>query len=275
MELKKRLVSLAAVTAMLSSFAAMSAEAVGTDRYTVTYEVLTAAHETADGTIVPAGAVAASVSVNRNTGFVADTLKLAVADGVTGVTNAQGLLAVDAGAVVEDGLVAAAISEDNDLICISAASARSCDDDGVIATVYLMPTDSSNTSDLLTVDTFEACTATAAAMTPAQPNWYIDYYYVGDASGDEQVNAVDASDILAALYAHGNGFYFGTSTGTPAVIYQYFPDAEYYAAPDANESYAIDNTDASLILTYSVEQGVGHDTQGFRPIGEARPYPHP
>lgn len=68
----KRAMSIASVAAILASIVAMPVSAAGINAYSVSYETLTTAITTEDGSTVPAGAVAVTMSIENNTGFNAN-----------------------------------------------------------------------------------------------------------------------------------------------------------------------------------------------------------
>lgn len=258
MKLAKKITSIVSAAAMLASVAALNVDAAGKNRYSVSYETLTQAVETSDGTVIPAGAVAVSIAISGNTGFVADTLTLDVEDGYTAVTNSDGTPFVEAGSALNFGLAAAAFSSENDIMCVSVASAFESTTDGDVATVYFLPDDSTAHDGFAALRSNVIYSDSMASCDNILPNsTVIDYYAIGDATGDMVVNAVDASTILYAVYEHQMGFYFGTPSGSPETVYEYFPNVKYYVAPDANTNNCIDNFDASDILEYTSLVGLG------------------
>ena len=64
MKLAKKITSIVSAAAMLASFAALNVDAAGKNQYSVSYETLTQAVETSDGTVIPAGAVAVSIAIS-------------------------------------------------------------------------------------------------------------------------------------------------------------------------------------------------------------------
>lgn len=78
---------------------------------------------------------------------------------------------------------------------------------------------------------------------PAEVGTPTPAYLLGDVNGDGQINAIDASYILAVSAA------MGTSTDVDV-------SPEFLAAADFNEDGYINAVDASLILQYSAQTGV-------------------
>ena len=72
----KKITSMITALTMLSAMTVLPTSAVQTTEYTVSYDTLTQAIQTEDGSTVPAGSVAVTVSVSGNIGFDANTSTL-------------------------------------------------------------------------------------------------------------------------------------------------------------------------------------------------------
>jgi len=255
MKLAKKITSIVSAAAMLASFAALNVDAAGKNQYSVSYETLTQTVETSDGTVIPAGAVAVSIAISGNTGFVADTLTLDIADGYTAVTNSDGSPVVETGIALETGLAAAAVTDANDAMCIAMATPFTCTEEGNLVTVYFQSGSELRSTGFIQITVNQVQTA---ALTDTISSLYdLPYYILGDTDGDEIVNSVDASKILYAVYNHGGGFYFtNIATYNDALVRPYFPDVVHYNAPNADRSNSIDDIDASVVLNYAANAGL-------------------
>lgn len=263
MKLAKKITSIASAAAMFASFAALNVDAIDMNQYGVSYDVLTNDIEISDGTIVPAGAVAVTVTVSGNTGFNANTFKLTIDEDYSVVTNSDCLPAVSANANFSNVLFGSALYDNT--LCITAASSDLCHANGDMLTFYITGNNGTG-SDL--VDLFEV--EPELAITPMSGSIgfgegasinehykkrgiYLDvYYYSGDADNDDDVDAVDASLILSVVNSvPGNELNVATYNYT-----SYFPSVIAAGQPDANQMGTINATDAQLVLNHAANIGL-------------------
>ncbi|MBR4101850.1 MAG: hypothetical protein IKK51_08260 [Oscillospiraceae bacterium] len=265
----KKVMSLASIAAILASFAAMPASAEERNVYSVSYETLTTAITTEDGSTVPAGTVAVTMSINNNSGFNANTLTLDIDEGYSVITNNDGKPILDKGAVLANSLTSASVSNDEETLCVVSASATTSYADGELFTVYFFA--ENTTTDFVSIDDTEA--EIALGIIPLANDYVMDSYFVGDTNGEDwivtstgrhaPVDAVDAANIMVACCNYGRPF--DIFNETDSVIWGYFPDLKHREALDVNNNNACDNRDANDILDYAAEVGAGNPYSG--PIG--------
>ncbi len=283
-KIKKSTVSFASAAAILASFAAMTASAASINAYSVSYETLTAAITTTDGSTIPAGSVAVTMSINHNTGFNANTLTLDIDEDCSVLTDADGKPIVEKGAVLAGALTSAAVSADGTTLCVVSASAAVNSTDGALFTVYFAADAANTQSGFVSIDDTEPAVATgiSSAASPFSANFIIDYYIVGDTNDEEivrdasgaklyaPVDAVDAANVLMLVAEHGTDFDV-IALGWD-VVDLYFTEAAHYDAPDADKNKYIDNEDAADMLDYSAIVGAGNVGSYNGPIGEEIPF---
>ena len=262
MKLAKKITSIASTVAILASFAALNVDAAGKNQYSVSYATLTQAVETADGTVIPAGAVAATVFVQGNTGFVANTLTLDIDGEYAVVTNADNRPVIAVGNACPNAALGSAIFGDS--VCVTLATGDSCTNNGSIFTIYAT-NEANSTSEFVTINSVDPVDNITPASGMDDPNAagtnvivetdenYVYYYFLsGDADGNDTVNAVDASTILSVVN-NVPGHELVVSTYS---FHDYFPHIFTRAQPDANQQGTINSTDAELILNYTAMVGL-------------------
>ena len=270
----RKTMSIVSAAAILASIAAMPVSAAGINAYSVSYETLTSAITTDDGSTVPAGAVAVTMSIDNNTGFNANTLTLDIDEGYSVLTNNDGKPIVDKGAVLANAMTSAAVSDDEATLCVVSASAMTSNVDGALFTVYFTADSATTATSFVSIEDTDAEIATGEiSMASVATTSTIGYYFIGDTNnetladnnGNPPVDAVDASNIMIKVSEYGNSF--NTAALGWAIVDNYFDEAAHYDAPDADESKYIDNKDATLILNYSAAIGAGKEYEGEEDIG--------
>lgn len=278
MKLAKKITSIASTVAILASFAALNVDAAGKNQYSVSYETLTQAVETSDGTVIPAGAVALTVSVSGNTGFNANTIKLDIDNGYSVVTDETGCPVVTSGSNFSNSIFGSAYREDT--VCVTLATADLLRANGDILTIYFTAEDgvTSGFASLASVDAelgFISSSGTIQNPETAGTNCKVFtgedghlYYgfYSGDANNDDNVNSVDASLVLSAISNAPNN-------ALPVISYNfsyYFPEIIYKEQPDANRNGIINSNDAQIIVNYSANAGLYENYHD--PTGCGEPY---
>ncbi len=270
----RRTMSMVSAAVILASVVAMPVSAAEINAYSVSYETLTTAITTEDGSTVPAGAVAVTMSINNNSGFDANTFKLNIKDGSAIMLNEEGTPIVDTGNVLNGAMIGAA--ENEGLLCVTAAMGQSNCANGELFTVYVTSTDSSvvNIAEMVSVQPENLTEITETEITlpgTAQTYSFIENGYIcfygGDCNNDNQVNSVDASLIMQAL----NGMNPMSLDVDNYNYANYFPSVIRNDQPDANGDGFIthsgsptpQNSDAQTILSYAASEGVGKTYTGY------------
>lgn len=259
------IISILSALTMLASVAAMPVSAANTDAYSVSYETLTQQVVVEDGTVVPAGAVAVTVSVEGNTGFNNKTLALQVDDGYEVMVDQNGSPVTTLGKALKGFDAESAVSENK--VCIASAAAFNTDTDGDLFTVYAIKTDSA-----------VAENAVAVITQPEEEVMPISLYAkgrIGDVNNDSTINSVDAAEIFSVVGERGvinypnleaNLQYFKTifpNTPGPDGVNCFDSDA---CIQDFNlygiDSRVVDRADGQEILCYAAYHGVGQSYTG-------------
>ncbi len=266
----KKILSMSVAVAMLASMAALPANAKCVDDYSISYETIHSDVEIGR-TAIPEGAIAITVNVENNSGFVSNTLNLEVEDGYTIVTDNAGAPAVKSGNVTRSALYRAACNENR--ICIATASGTSCRADGELFTFYVVADDPASAKDM-SIASFDVESTDRSGLICDSPSDYITGFYMignvenGNTPNIHVVNASDAARILIEVYEYGNSFNLLTMTNDEFL--SYFPDAIYKGAGDVNGNNVCDNVDAADILDYAAIIGSGQTYSGN--IGRQIPF---
>lgn len=179
--LKKAIAALAAATMVTSCAGVVASADEAVNAVNVSYSTVAETFTAADGTVVPAGATAVTLSIENNTGFSASDITLnATAD----LLAVDGMVAATNGSAYGDAIVSAA--QNGSKVVITSASLNDSKDDGTLVTFY-------TTSDAeVTVEnaTFKSAKqmedASAIAVCSSD-----DYYRIGDLNNDDNIDSTD------------------------------------------------------------------------------------
>lgn len=248
---KKIVSSVMAITSVAAMAGMMANAAEEANAISVSCETLTSAVTAADGTVIPAGAVAVEVAINNNTGFKASSLTFDMSS-ADALTNASGTPVVDSGAVIDDAMVAAA--QNDGKLVVSYSSANTMSSDGELFTFYM-----SNDSNITFGET-PAVQADNIASTYA----YKKFWIIGDADGDLAIEPNDCTLVQAAVAKAGGGMVLISDVDND--IDYFFPNTRMPFADcvngDGNE-WLMDSTvrkdwsDSYQILKYYAETAAG------------------
>ena len=232
--------------------------------YSTVAETFTAA----DGTVVPAGATAVTLSIENNTGFSASDITLNATADLLGV---DGIVAATNGSAYGDAIVSAA--QNGSKVVVTSASLDNSKNDGTLVTLY-------TTSDAkVTVEdaSFESVKNNEISCYTSQQ---YDFYVIGDLNSDEQVNSKDAAIMLSAYnIAEADGSLLTTANGKALMVFiakmnpaKYKLDsAKKVEAADGNKDGRIMNcddvnySDVKQLLNYAAATGAGltYDVAGW------------
>ncbi len=263
----RKLISTIAASAMaLSALTAISASAANAPQnngFDVATEVLSSAVTASDGTVIPAGTTAITVSISGNTGFssVMTKLDIASADVIVGE---DGSPVVDAGEALGDSLISGA--ECNGIVAFAAASADENTADGDVFTFYADNVDSVS---IIDNETAEQISSVETGIIPMSSN--AGYYVCGDVDNNDSVDSVDASAVLTALKKSSRPslayntvnvypkYYFpAISTAKAAFIWTHPDNLEDFNNKDA----VVNERTATEILSYYSAHQVGSYYEG-------------
>lgn len=271
----KKVVSAVLTATMLASMTALPTNASGFNNYELTCTTLTEALTTNDGNIIPAGAVAISAMVEDNAGFNNNTITLDTGSDCTVITDADGNPIVETGSVLDNALIGMAVNEG--VVCVTAASAQACTDDGELFTLYVIPDNDFDADEVVISEVLpetEQVSSNVGMIAPGSYgiNRYTDpdtgtiFIRRGDVNDNNKVNSEDAAAIMVA-YANEVHKY----DTTPSAIEARFPLIYVWYQADANGDGIVSDidlsvpqlSDAKTILMYAAAVGVNQDYTGF------------
>ena len=264
---KKIIAALAAATMVASCAGVVASADEAVNAVNVSYSTVAEAFTAADGTVVPAGATAVTLSIENNTGFSASDITLSATADLLGT---DGLVTATNGSAYGNATVSAA--QNGSKVVITSASLDDSKNDGTLVTFY-------TTSDAeVTVEdaSFESVKNNEISCYTSQQ---YDFYVIGDLNSDEQVNSKDAAIMLSAYNiaeadgslttANGKALMVSIAKMNPA---KYKLDsAKKVEAADGNKDGRIMNcddvnySDVKQLLNYAAATGAGltYDVAGW------------
>ena len=261
---KKIIAALAAATMVTSCAGVVASAAEAVNAVNVSYSTVAETFTAADGTVVPAGATAVTLSI----GFSASDITLSATADLLGT---DGLVTATNGSAYGDATVSAA--QNGSKVVVTSASLDNSKNDGTLVTLY-------TTSDAkVTVEdaSFESVKNNEISCYTSQQ---YDFYVIGDLNSDEQVNSKDAAIMLSAYnIAEADGSLLTTANGKALMVFiakmnpaKYKLDsAKKVEAADGNKDGRIMNcddvnySDVKQLLNYAAATGAGltYDVAGW------------
>jgi len=264
---------------MLASMTALPTSASSFNDYELTYTTLTEALTTNDGSIIPAGAVAISASIDGNTGFNANTIKLDTGSNCTVITDVDGNPVIETGSALNDAMIGMAVN--NDTVCVTTALAQSCMSNGNLFTFFVIPDTLFDTEDVSIIDVQQETEQASSMqglnqgmMNPGSnglnsvmdPVTHVFYIKRGDVNNNNVVNSADAT-VIMQVYANASCKY----DDDPSTILSKFPSCLVWYQADANGDEIVSHikpnlpelSDAKTILMYAASVGVGVPYTGY------------
>ena len=178
---KKIIAALAAATMVASCAGVVASAAEAVNAVNVSYSTVAEAFTAADGTVVPAGATAVTLSIENNTGFSASDITLSATADLLGT---DGLVTATNGSAYGNATVSAA--QNGSKVVITSASLDDSKNDGTLVTFY-----TTNDAEVTVEDaTFKSAKqmedASAIAVCSSD-----DYYRIGDLNNDDNIDSTD------------------------------------------------------------------------------------
>ncbi|WP_456112688.1 hypothetical protein [Ruminococcus sp.] len=178
---KKIIAALSAATMVTSCAGVVTSADEVVNAVNVSYSTVAEAFTAADGTVVPAGATAVTLSIENNTGFSASDITLnATAD----LLAVDGMVAATNGSAYGDAIVSAA--QNGSKVVITSASLDDSKNDGTLVTLY-------TTSDAkVTVEdaAFKSAKQMEDANAVATYNTF-RFYRIGNLDDDDNIDSTD------------------------------------------------------------------------------------
>ena len=185
---KKIIAALAAATMVTSCAGVVASAAEAVNAVNVSYSTVAETFTAADGTVVPAGATAVTLSIENNTGFSASDITLSATADLLGT---DGLVTATNGSAYGDATVSAA--QNGSKVVITSASLDESKNDGTLVTFY-------TTSDVeVTVETTAFNSAKQMEDESAIVTYTtVDEYRKGDMDNDDNIDSTDLFYLMQA-----------------------------------------------------------------------------
>ena len=254
---KKIIAALAAATMVASCAGVVASADEAVNAVNVSYSTVAEAFTAADGTVVPAGATAVTLSIENNTGFSASDITLnATAD----LLAVDGMVAATNGSAYGDAIVSAA--QNGSKVVITSASLDDSKNDGTLVTLYTTSDAEVTVEDATFKSAKQMEDASAIAVCSSD-----DYYRIGDLNNDDNIDSTDmyyqlnayriAENDPSLITVKGNGLtYVGLST-----LVANKHKAKYGLIEDANAMAGDGNFDK--VIAYDKEQLIISDVDNL------------
>ena len=271
---KKIIAALSAAT-MVSACAGVVASAdEAVNAVNVSYSTVAETFTAADGTVIPAGATAVTLSIENNTGFSASDITLSATADLLAV---DGMVAATNGSAYGDAIVSAA--QNGSKVVITSASLDDSKNDGTLVTFYTTSDAEVTVEDAAFKSAKQMEDASAIAVCSSD-----DYYRIGDLNNDDNIDSTDmyyqlnayriAENDPSLITVERKGLtYAGLSTivaNKHKAKYGLIEDA-YAMAGDGNNDRVIAYDKEQLIISdvdnlayYVARRGAGYRSEQIR-----------
>ena len=188
-KLKKVTAALAAATMVTSCAGVVTSADEVVNAVNVSYSTVAETFTAADGTVVPAGATAVTLSIENNTGFSASDITLSATADLLGT---DGLVTATNGSAYGDATVSAA--QNGSKVVITSASLDDSKSDGTLVTFYTTSDAEVTVEDAAFKSAKQIEDESAIAVYSDD-----DYYRIGDLDNDDNI---DSTDMFYQLQAY-------------------------------------------------------------------------
>lgn len=178
---KKIIAALAAATMVASCAGVVASAAEAVNAVNVSYSTVAEIFTAADGTVVPAGATAVTLSIENNTGFSASDITLSATADLLGT---DGLVTATNGSAYGNATVSAA--QNGSKVVITSASLDDSKNDGTLVTFYTTSDAEVTVEDAAFKSAKQMEDASAIAVCSSD-----DYYRIGDLNNDDNIDSTD------------------------------------------------------------------------------------
>ena len=186
---KKIIAALAAATMVTSCAGVVASAAEAVNAVNVSYSTVAETFTAADGTVIPAGATAVTLSIENNTGFSASDITLSATADLLGT---DGLVTATNGSAYGDATVSAA--QNGSKVVITSASLDDSKSDGTLVTFYTTSDAEVTVEDAAFKSAKQIEDESAIAVYSDD-----DYYRIGDLDNDDNI---DSTDMFYQLQAY-------------------------------------------------------------------------
>ena len=178
---KKIIAALSAATMVSACAGVVASAAEAVNAVNVSYSTVAETFTAADGTVIPAGATAVTLSIENNTGFSASDITLnATAD----LLAVDGMVAATNGSAYGNATVSAA--QNGSKVVITSASLDDSKNDGTLVTFYTTSDAEVTVEDATFKSAKQMEDASAIAVCSSD-----DYYSIGDLNNDDNIDSTD------------------------------------------------------------------------------------
>ncbi|HJH91909.1 MAG TPA: hypothetical protein OIM05_02850 [Oscillospiraceae bacterium] len=178
---KKIIAALAAATMVASCAGVVASAAEAVNAVNVSYSTVAETFTAADGTVIPAGATAVTLSIENNTGFSASDITLSATADLLGT---DGLVTATNGSAYGNATVSAA--QNGSKVVITSASLDDSKNDGTLVTFYTTSDAEVTVEDAAFKSAKQMEDASAIAVCSSD-----DYYRIGDLNNDDNIDSTD------------------------------------------------------------------------------------
>ena len=186
---KKIIAALSAATMVSACAGVVASAAEAVNAVNVSYSTVAETFTAADGTVVPAGATAVTLSIENNTGFSASDITLSATADLLGT---DGLVTATNGSAYGDATVSAA--QNGSKVVITSASLDDSKSDGTLVTFYTTSDAEVTVEDAAFKSAKQIEDESAIAVYSDD-----DYYRIGDLDNDDNI---DSTDMFYQLQAY-------------------------------------------------------------------------
>lgn len=200
--MKKFISAISASILAVSALPVVTASAVSVEENIISVSIETVSETlTVDETVIPAGAIAVTVNIAGNSGFISTTTKLDLG-AYDVISNEKGTPVAVTGNTTYDSLVTGSVNEE--IAVFTTVGTKEDDTDGSIFTFYVNGNNSAISD--ITVSDFETvgyADISASVMSVRATNKYGQYYRIGDVDNDGYIDSVDATMVRMAIAENG------------------------------------------------------------------------
>ena len=178
---KKIIAALSAATMVSACAGVVASAAEAVNAVNVSYSTVAEIFTAADGTVIPAGATAVTLSIENNTGFSASDITLSATADLLGT---DGLVTATNGSAYGNATVSAA--QNGSKVVITSASLDDSKNDGTLVTFYTTSDAEVTVEDAAFKSAKQMEDASAIAVCSSD-----DYYRIGDLNNDDNIDSTD------------------------------------------------------------------------------------
>lgn len=255
--MKKFISAISASILAVSALPVVTASAVSVEENIISVSTETVSETlTVDETVIPAGAIAVTVNIAGNSGFISTTTRLDLG-AYDVISNEKGTPVAVTGNTTYDSLVTGSVNEE--IAVFTTVGTKEDDTDGSIFTFYVNGNNSAISD--ITVSDFETvgyADISVSAMSVYSLNNTAGYYKIGDVNNDGYIDSVDATVTRMAIEENG-GNKLLVSTAN-ADLRRFFVETTVCAqSADPDLSNSITTLDAEDMMIYYSCAATGKD----------------